>query len=97
MDHDGCTAHGEPCALCCPAGELPELPPGFLPSYAVDVLLDQARLRPEHTATGRLGPSLGTVEASVAICPTCGHAINLSDIFDVLHHATIKHERRHKV
>lgn len=31
MGHDGCLGPGMPCELCAPDGELPGLPPGFVP------------------------------------------------------------------
>ena len=91
MGHDDCSAAGEPCELCCPVGELPELPPGFVLSSAVDELLDLGRIRPHLTATGRLP---GVTQEAFALRATCGQAIDLSDAADVLHHATKGHERR---
>jgi len=66
MDHDGCSAFGEPCELCCPAGQLPELPPGFVPSFAIDLLLDRARSLPALTATARMTTPVAVQAADTA-------------------------------
>ena len=93
MDHDDCRAAGQSCELCCPAGELPELPAGFVPSFAVDTLIDSVRSFP-YSATGRVTSAASDSNASVPMCPTCGQLMDLSDISDVLHHAAKEHDRR---
>ena len=94
MDHDDCREGGEPCELCCPAGELPELHAGFVPCSAVDALIDRVRSFPQQSATGRMASAQSVSNASVPMCPTCGQQIDFRDIIDLLHHAAKEHERR---